>query len=83
MAKYWIQITEDMYGTNARRRINCPVASEVVLKRMWKHYSKVYRYMDSVAVYALMEDENGLCDLSDMWSYHEYECAVNASAIRF
>lgn len=83
MAKYWIQVTEDMYGAVARRRIDCPVASEAVLKRMWKHYCKMYRYMDSVEVYALMEDEDGFHDLSMSWCYQEMEHAAMAGAIPF
>ena len=80
--KYFIEVTEEMYGATAGRRIECPVASEPVLKRMWKHYLKMYNRMESFDVYALMEDENGyVYDLSMDWCYQEMERATMAGAI--
>lgn len=83
MAKYFVTITEDMYGATTRRRIECPVASELVLKKMWKRYCKMYRYMDSFNVSAHMEDETGLYDLSMFWCLQEQEHMVMAGAIPF
>lgn len=83
MAKYFVTITEDMYGATASCRIGCPVASELVLKKMWKHYYKMYRYMDSFDVSAYMEDETGLHDLSMFWCLQEQEHMVMAGAIPF
>lgn len=85
--KYFIMITEDMYGATACRRIECPVASEFVLKKMWKHYCKMYQHMDSFGVYAMVESEDPFDmyveDLSMGWCYQEMEHAAMAGAIPF
>lgn len=81
--KYFVEITEDMYGATASCRIECPVASEFVLKKMWKHYCKMYRHMDSFGVYAYIQDEDGLQDLSMYWCMEESEHLMAAGAIPF
>lgn len=82
--KYFIEVTEEMYGATAGRRIECPVSSESVLKRLWKHYLKMYNRMGSFNVYALVEDEDGYVhDLSMDWCYQEMERAMMAGAILF
>lgn len=82
--KYFIEISEEMYGAVATGRVYCPVASEFVLKKMYKHFCKMYRYMDSFNVGAYIENEDGTVeDLSMYWCYQEMEHLQGAGVIPF
>lgn len=75
-SRWFVEISEDVYGATATQRVYIPCRSDVnhvkCLKKLWKHYDKMFYMMDNINVSAYVESEDGeLCDMSQRWIYEE------------
>lgn len=85
-SRWYVIISEEMYGAEASEIIYLPPMRDVnygkCLKKVWKHYWKMYEKMPNVSVWAIIESEDGEChDMSQFWIYEELGCMEEAGVL--
>ena len=79
-SKYFIEVSEEMYGCTGTHKIfmplpKCEIDMEKALKKWYNRlYRKLPKGMDSIQYYAMVEREDGSYDdLSMTWNYQTWE----------